>query len=160
MMKLSRKDFAGAFFLLIPALMLMAPLIMDAYYALQPNNTEPIYIEVSAPEYGYNPSYINAEESHTVYIMRTVAYCPCKKCCGWNTGITYSGTMATQGRTVACNLNKFPIGTILLIDGHEYVVEDTGNLSENTIDIYFDSHDEALKYGSQWKVVEITEKEK
>ena len=66
----------------------------------------------------------------------------------------------THGRTVACNLNRFSIGTELMIDGHEYIVEDTGNLSENMIDIYFDSHEEALQYGSQWKTIEVIEKQK
>lgn len=156
-MKRFFRDILGGVIVMLPFLLFCLPLIIDILAALTiKGNVSDTMIcyEYQALEYGYNP-HIETMEEHKLCTMRTVAYCPCKKCCGWNTGITYSGTMATQGRTVACNLNKFPIGTVLLVDGHEYVVEDTGNLSENTIDIYFDSHDEALKYGSQWKVVEI-----
>lgn len=156
-MKRIKRDFISAFFVIFPALILMAPLVFDVLCELNKRNAtrkEPVRIEYSMPDYGYNP-YINKEEMHTVYIMRTVAYCSCEKCCGWNTGITYSGTIATQGRTVAANLDKFPIGTRLIIDGNEYTVEDTGNLSENMIDIYFDNHNDAIKYGSQWKAVEV-----
>lgn len=161
-MKRIKRDFISAFFVIFPALILMAPLVFDALCELNKRNEtrkEPVRIECSMPDYGYNP-YVNKEENHTVYIMRTVAYCSCEKCCGWNTGITYSGTIVTHGRTVACNLNRFSIGTELMIDGHEYIVEDTGNLSENMIDIYFDSHEEALQYGSQWKTIEVIEKQK
>lgn len=156
-MKRIKRDFISTFFVIFPVLIIMVPFIFDAFCELNKQNTrneEYVRIKYSVSDYGYNP-YVNKEETHTVYIMRTVAYCSCEKCCGWNTGIIYSGTKATQGRTVACNLNKFPIGTKLLIDGKEYIVEDTGNLSENMIDIYFESHEEALRYGSQWKAVEI-----
>ena len=37
--------------------------------------------------------------TYTIY-----AYCPCVKCCGKTNGITASGTVATEGRTVAANL--------------------------------------------------------
>lgn len=143
--------------MLLPLVLFMFPFYKDLYEQLQRQEevkAETIRYTVSAPEYNSEP-LIN--EEHIIHIMRTVAYCPCEKCCGWNTGITYSGTVATQGRTVACNLDKFPIGTKLMIDGHEYIVEDTGHLSENMIDIYFDSHEEALQYGSQWKAVEVIE---
>lgn len=90
-------------------------------------------------------------EHYEVVTVRTTAYCPCERCCGWSTGITCSGTKATAGRTVGANLSEYPIGTILVIDGIEYVVEDTGNLAKGTIDIFFNSHEEALQYGVQYK---------
>lgn len=145
--------------MLLPLALFMFPFYKDLYEQLQRQKevkAETIRYTVSAPEYTATPTE-NENISGQFYVMRTVAYCPCEKCCGWNTGITYSGTVATQGRTVACNLDRFPIGTKLMIDGHEYIVEDTGHLSENMIDIYFDSHEEALKYGSQWKAVEVIE---
>ncbi|MCC8047075.1 MAG: 3D domain-containing protein [Clostridiales bacterium] len=43
-----------------------------------------------------------------------------------------------------------PYGTTVIIDGHEYIAEDTGSALEgNTIDIFFDTHEEALEYGRQ-----------
>lgn len=85
--------------------------------------------------------------------IMTTAYCSCEKCCGWSTGITYSGTQATAGRTVGANLSQFPLGTVLVIDGHEYIVEDTGaGVGKNHVDIYMESHEDALEYGKKFGV--------
>ena len=75
------------------------------------------------------------------------AYCSCVNCCGKSNGITASGTQATAGRTVACN--SLPLGTVISINGHQYVVEDTGGMGGNVIDIYFSSHEEAINFGRQ-----------
>jgi len=90
------------------------------------------------------------------------AYCPCVKCCEiWSSehpsriGTDYiqktaSGTIPLAGKTIAVRKNVIPFGTTVIISGHEYIVEDTGGgLKENGIDIYFDTHDEALKFGRQ-----------
>lgn len=75
------------------------------------------------------------------------AYCACMSCCGKTDGITASGTQATARRTVGCN--SLPLGTVISINGHQYVVEDRGGMSDNVIDIFFDSHEEALNFGRQ-----------
>lgn len=75
-------------------------------------------------------------------------YCPCSQCCGWSTGITASGTYATAGRTVACN--SLPFGTQIMINGNIYTVEDTGGMSNSTIDIFVESHQEALNLGTYY----------
>jgi 3D (Asp-Asp-Asp) domain-containing protein len=73
---------------------------------------------------------------------KLTAYCPCSKCCGkWAGGNTSSGTVPTQGRTVACN--TLAAGTRVNINGNDYIVEDTGNMKGNVIDIFFNSHQEA-----------------
>lgn len=76
------------------------------------------------------------------------AYCACIKCCGKTNGITASGTKATAGRTIAAPKN-YAFGTKIEIAGMgTYVVEDRGGaITGNKIDIYFDSHAEALKFG-------------
>ena len=79
---------------------------------------------------------------------KLTAYCPCSKCCGKSNGITASGTKATQGRTVACN--SLAIGTKININGHDYIVEDRGT---SHIDIFFNSHQAALKFGVQYAEV-------
>ena len=81
----------------------------------------------------------------TLYGVCTIShYCNCSQCCGkWAGGGTASGTTPTAGRTVAADL---PFGTRLLINGHEYIVEDRG-VSGMWIDIYCDSHEEALQRG-------------
>lgn len=78
--------------------------------------------------------------------FRLTAYCACASCCGVSTGITASGTVATQGRTVA--MYGVPFGTKLLINGTVYTVEDRGT-AYGHVDIFFNSHADALRFGSQ-----------
>ncbi len=78
------------------------------------------------------------------------AYCPCAKCCGKTNGITASGTQATAGRTIAADTSRYPFGTQLVINGNVYTVEDTGSaIGGNRIDIFFNSHQEAINFGRQ-----------
>ena len=55
-------------------------------------------------------------------------------------GITYTGTMATEGRTIAVDPNVIPLGTRVYIDGYgERIAEDIGGaIKGNKIDIYVD----------------------
>lgn len=83
------------------------------------------------------------------YIL--TAYCPCAICCGKCDRITASGTIATQGRTIAVDPNVIPYGTKVHIEGlGAYVAEDCGSsIQGKRIDIFFDSHEEALEFGVQ-----------
>jgi len=78
---------------------------------------------------------------YTIY-----AYCPCVKCCGKTNGVTASGTIATEGRTIASTL---PFGTKLYIDGiGERIVEDRGgDIKGKTIDLFMSDHNSALQFG-------------
>lgn len=100
--------------------------------------------------------------------FKTTAYCTCVKCCGiWSAehpsrvGTDYvqrtkSGTIPTADRTVSVDPDVIPLGTVLIIDGHEYIAEDTGSaVKGNIIDIYFDSHELAVEYGVQMKTIYI-----
>lgn len=58
---------------------------------------------------------------------------------------TASGVYPVAGRTVACN--SLPIGTVVEINGHNYVVEDRVGLSGNIIDIFVDTEEEAFSRG-------------
>ena len=74
------------------------------------------------------------------------AYCNCAQCCGTAGNLTASGTVPTAGRTVA--MAGVPFGTQLLINGNVYTVEDLGT-PYGHVDIYFNSHSEALAFGLQ-----------
>lgn len=100
--------------------------------------------------------------------FRVTAYCTCVKCCGvWSqdhpshAGTDYvqktaSGTIPTAGRTIAADPSVLPYGTVIVVDGHEYIVEDAGSaVNGNTIDIYFSSHEAALEWGVQYKTIYI-----
>lgn len=82
----------------------------------------------------------------------TSAYCSCSICCGqWSGGPTASGVMPTPNHTLAVDAdNPFvPMGTRVLINGTEYVVEDTGAFDQFGVqfDVYFSDHAEASAYG-------------
>lgn len=102
---------------------------------------------------------VNATPSSEKWIWANVsAYCPCAKCCGKTNGITASGTKATAKRTIAAPKN-YAFGTKIEIAGMGvYTVEDRGGaITGNKIDVYFNTHQEALQFGRrnlQIKVVE------
>lgn len=86
--------------------------------------------------------------------MNTSAYCACVKCCGKTNGITSSGELATSWYTVAAG-RGYPIGTIIYvpslsnqINGGWFIVQDRGGaIKNNKMDIFLDTHQEALVFG-------------
>lgn len=131
--------------------------------------TKPMVNSTTAPE--TTPEPIPEWKYTSLGTYRLTAYCACEKCCGyWATvrpldengnPIVYTAnqSIAKQGVTVAADTNVLPFGTVLLIDGHEYIVQDRGgSIKENRIDIYFESHEEALQFGVQYKEIFIKEK--
>ena len=110
-----------------------------------------------------------AEESAELTIgeplgeFKLTAYCPCVKCCGKSDGITATGTTATEGRTIAVDPAIIPYGstvTLYFADGtsHTYTAEDCGGaIKGNRIDVFFDSHQAARKFGVQTAYVYVEE---
>lgn len=114
------------------------------------------------------PAPKNEPELISLGTYTVTAYCPCVKCCGiWSAehpsrvGTDYiqktaSGTIPTEGRTIAADPSVLPYGTVIVMDGHEYTVEDRGGaVKGNKIDIFFESHEEALNWGKQTKIIYI-----
>lgn len=92
--------------------------------------------------------------------FRITAYCACEKCCGqWAKNrpvdadgnqivYTASSDVAEAGWTVAADTSVLPFGTHIWIEGHEYEVQDRGSaITDRSIDIYFDKHEDALQFG-------------
>lgn len=84
------------------------------------------------------------------------AYCACSKCCGvWASGYTATGTLATEGRTIAVDSDVIPYGsrvTLIWPDGtqREYIAEDCGGgVNGNHIDVFFNDHQAARVFGVQ-----------
>lgn len=91
-------------------------------------------------------------------VFEITAYCPCAKCCDKDDGITATGVKATAGRTIAVDPKVIPYGTELFIDGFTYRAEDKGgSVKGNKLDIFFNSHLEALEWGVQEHEVFIYE---
>lgn len=110
-------------------------------------------------------------------VMLTTGYCPCGKCCGWrrnwllrpvyksgpnkgkrkSVGVTASGKRARQGITIAADTRRYPFGTIMHVPGWGYGrVEDTGAaIQGNHIDLYFNRHHEAMRWGKRKLTIRI-----
>ena len=98
---------------------------------------------------------------------KLTAYCSCKKCCGkWadNRGpevVGAIGKVLTAGYSIAVDPKVIPYGSIVIINGKEYEAMDCGGaIKGNRIDVYFNSHEEALEFGVQYADVllkEVTE---
>lgn len=109
--------------------------------------TTPEKEEVKEEKVEETPKKEEKPHLESLGVYKITAYCACKKCCGKTDGITASGTKAKAGRTIAAPKN-IPFGTKIMINGHIYTVEDRGGaIKGKRIDIYFDTHEEALKFG-------------
>lgn len=95
-------------------------------------------------------------------------YCSCAKCCGTETGKTATGTQATAERTIAVDPEIIPLGSKVIINNDVsdlipkvYIAEDTGGaIKGNRIDIYCESHQEALELGVKKVKVYLIKEEK
>lgn len=110
--------------------------------------------------------------------MLVTGYCSCGKCCGWErswfgfgspvyssgpnkgkpkkVGVTASGTKAHRG-TIAADPKLFKFGTVLEVPGYgRGVVEDVGSaIKEKHIDLWFPTHEAALKWGRKRLKVKV-----
>ena len=86
--------------------------------------------------------------------FKLTAYCPCYQCSrGWG-GMTSSGRRAEARHTIAVDPSVIPEGTHVIINGQEYVAEDTGGgVRGNHIDIFYESHSDALNFGVRYAEV-------
>lgn len=102
-------------------------------------------------------------EWETLGKFKITAYCSCKKCCGaWAenrpNGVVYtaSGEKAEAGKTIAVDTSVIPFGTEVKIGDVIYTAQDTGSaVKGNVIDVYYDSHEEALNHGAKYQEVEV-----
>ena len=102
--------------------------------------------------------------SEGAVLFSLTAYCSCAKCCGsyspevtGRESHTATGTVPMQGRTIAVDPKVIPYGSVVHIEGMgDYIAEDCGGgVKGNHIDVYFDSHEEALQFGRQKRYVSI-----
>lgn len=94
--------------------------------------------------------------------MRVTAYCPCEICCGPRAaGITASGrtVAADNGRFVAAD-PVLAFGTRLVVPGYNAgrpvrVLDRGGAIRGRSLDVYFDSHERARRWGVRYLAVAI-----
>ena len=98
--------------------------------------------------------------------FKLTAYCGCRKCCGKyadnrpvdeNGEVIVTGSIGVRlyaGVSIAVDPRVIPYHTQVVINGHTYTAHDTGgNIKGNRIDVYFDDHDEAWDFGTQYAEV-------
>lgn len=108
--------------------------------------------------------------------LETTGYCKCGSCCGWKrdfffrpvyaygpqagerkkVGITACGTKARPG-TIAADTDVFAFGTRMRVPGYGWgTVEDRGGaIKGGRLDLFFNSHEEALQWGRRTVTVEV-----
>ena len=110
--------------------------------------------------------------------MTVTGYCDCGDCCGWErswlrlgtpvyssgpnkgkpkeVGVTATGTETRHG-TAAVDRRRFPYGTVFRVPGYGYArAEDTGGaIKGNHIDLWFPTHDAALRWGRRTLTVTV-----
>jgi len=85
--------------------------------------------------------------------MRVTAYCPCPKCCGsYSDGITACNYEIREGDVFVAADSEYPFGTEMVIAGYNNggavkVLDRGGAITGNRLDVFFNSHEEALKWG-------------
>ena len=124
--------------------------------------TEAELEEIFRAQYAVRTASDTVTERHTRMVrvgqslgpVVTSGYCSCPICCGaWSGGPTASGVYPTAAHTVAVDAAEpfVPMGTHVVMNGVEYVVEDTGGFARYGVqfDVYYDSHTAALNHGHQ-----------
>lgn len=128
---------------------------------------EAVYIEEVQP---ILKAFVQEKQEGITMTVTATAYCPCIKCCGiWsqehpsrvNTGYiqkTASGTIPVPNRTIAVDPKYIPLGSRVIINGKEYIAEDTGSGVDGPwVDIFCATHQEALDWGMQTMEVTVYE---
>lgn len=127
---------------------LNTPTYDDSLYFARPNHVD-FSGAVTDEPYGTPLYSLEVDVTH---------YCACTKCCGENAmGITASGKAVDRGMVAMSSY--YPFGTLIMINGTMYTVEDRGGRNiENDIsrvDIYIPDHQEALRLGRYQTTAEI-----
>ena len=117
-----------------------------------------MWIRQDIDELKNNEAEIEPLEQISLGEFAITHYCACSRCCGKSDGVTATGTQATAGRTIAVDPKVIPLGTEVIIDGQSYIAEDTGRaIKGNKIDIFCESHEEAINRGRITREVFVKE---
>ena len=103
------------------------------------------------------------KESWHVVHMRVTGYCACPKCCGkFSDGRTASNHRIKRGDVFVAADKRYRFGTEMIIPGYNATqtvsVQDRGRVIKgNRLDLYFDSHQQAKKWGVKYLNVMVRE---
>lgn len=131
--------------------------MMFACYTVCVYNTEEVSRDHNIATETTTPDRIidlSDEIDYGFYVIEAevTAYCPCEKCCGkFADGITANGHVINKGDKFVAAGKKVPFETQLTIPGYGtvLVLDRGGVIKGNKLDVYFDTHEEALEWGKQ-----------
>ena len=102
--------------------------------------------------------------------FRLTAYCSCKICCGEfainrpvdedGKEIVYGsiGVRLVEGISIVVDPDVIKYGSKVVIGDHTYIAQDTGGAIEgNRIDVYFEDHQRASDFGTQYRIVYLVQ---
>ena len=116
--------------------------------------------------------FITEVTTEPIYLgkYKLTAYCSCQRCCNsWSNNrpvdeygnevvIGATGEVLTAGYSIAVDPSVIPYGSIVVINDKVYEAMDCGGaIKGNRIDVYFNSHEEALEFGVQYANVYLKE---
>lgn len=92
---------------------------------------------------------LEAQRQVNLGTFRISHYCPCSICNGSYTDQpTALGTALKPYQTIAVDPSVIPLGSHVIINGHEYIAEDTGGaIKGRRIDLCVETHSEAMSKG-------------
>lgn len=96
------------------------------------------------------------KESWHVVRMRVTGYCACSRCCGkFSDGRTASNHRIRRGDVFVAADKRYRFGTEMMIPGYNsgktVSVQDRGRVIKgNRLDLYFDTHQQAKKWGVKY----------
>lgn len=137
--------------ILLMAVMLLASVDLEPQTPQETVAYEPITVETALETEAVFSRESQEIEFETYHVT---GYCVCEKCCGKVDGIGAAGIKVVPGVTVAGTL---PFGTMVWIDGIGYrTVQDRGAaIGDGEFDVLFETHQEAVEFGSQYLKVRI-----
>lgn len=142
--------------ILLTAIICIPVCIVGAAYA----KADGQIISLSTTVADSKPALERSSEWQTVR-MRVTAYCSCPKCCGeYSGGPTACGHKILPGDTFVAADKKYSFGTEMLIAGYNNgepvkVLDRGGAIRGDRLDVFFASHEEALKWGVKYLDVKV-----
>ena len=130
-----------------------------------PNDDQDVIAEkLSEPEHTIkltDADNAGSDEQWRTVRMRVTAYCPCSRCCGKNAdGITANGLRIAWGDRFIAADKAYPFGTEMIIPGYNHgrpvkVADRGGTIKANRIDVFYNTHYTASKWGVKYLDVKI-----
>lgn len=117
-------------------------------------------VEVKGKYYYVWNEYLTTKEPECLGRFKLTAYCSCEFCSEGYGNQTSTGAIAEEGRTIAVDPNVIEYGTVVVINGEEYIAEDCGGaVKGDIIDVYlecdYSDHSRIDDFGVQYATVYI-----